>query len=267
MKLKFWKLTGAGNDFIGLLNRDGALPESEIPSIVQRLCHRRFGVGADGVLIIEQPEAGSSADFRMRYFNADGSEAATCGNGARCIARLAHYLNVAPKDMSFDTMAGLYHAVVTPQAVTIDMPPVGLPQSGIKLSTPEFNDNVDFMDVGVPHVVVFVSELDKLDVLTLGRSLRYHPQFHPNGTNVNFVMPVDEHTLQVRTYERGIEDETLACGTGSLASAICSVVRKIATPPLTVITRSGVKLEFNFVIRENKVDSITMSGQAEIVFT
>lgn len=252
---------------MGLVNLDGSLPENEISSVVRRLCHRRFGIGADGVLIIEPPAEGSSANFRMRYFNSDGSAANTCGNGARCIARLAHHLGIAPGDMIFDTLAGSYHAVVDPEAVSIDMPPVSLPQCDIKISAPEFDGNVDFINIGVPHTVVLVDEIDNLDVFTIGRLLRYHPQFQPDGTNVNFVKPADEHTLQVRTYERGVEAETLACGTGSLASAICTAVKKITSPPVTVITRSGVKLEFNFTIHENKVDSIIMRGQAEIVFT
>ncbi len=266
MNITFWKLTGAGNDFVGLNNSDNGLPEDKLAHIVRLLCDRRFGVGADGVLIIEQPNPGSRANFTMRYFNADGSEVETCGNGARCIARFANYVDIAPADMVFDTRAGEYHAVVDREKVTIDLPPVELPRLDLQVETPEFNGTVDFINTGVPHIVIFVDDIDNAPVVRVGRALRYHAEFDPPGTNVNFVQSLDKHSLLIRTYERGVEDETLACGTGSLAAAICLVKRNRGTVPVNVKTRSGIVLSFGFRILRGKVDDVEMSGPAEVVF-
>lgn len=265
--ISFWKLTGAGNDFVGLNNIEETLAVDSLPLLVKQLCHRRFGIGADGVLIIEPAPPHSTAHFKMRYFNADGSEAATCGNGARCIARLAHQLQVAPAEMYFDTLAGTYHAIVKKEAVIIDLPPVEKPQQDIELTTDEFSGKADFLLVGVPHLVLLCDDVTSIDVEKVGRSLRFHPQFQPAGTNVNFVQVINPHTIRIRTYERGVEAETLACGTGSLAASLALAVRNIVTPPVTVITHSGIKLQFEFVVQADKFSQIKMNGPADIVFS
>lgn len=265
--IKFWKLSGAGNDFVGLNNLDGSLSSAGWSKLAKQLCHRNFGIGADGVLIIEPAAVNSNAHFKMRYFNADGSEAPTCGNGARCIARLALHLKVAPADMMFETLAGTYHAMVRPDYVTVDFPPVVMPKIGIQVSCAEFDGKVDFVDVGALHIVIFVDDLEGIDIEKIGRALRYHPQFHPPGANVNFVHPADKHTILVRTYERGVEAETLACGTGSLAAAIALASKNIISSPVTVITRSNFQLKLEFVYKEKEFSEIRMSGGAAIVFS
>ncbi len=265
MKIKFWKITGAGNDFIGIHDPDSSIAGRDFSPVVRRLCHRRFGIGADGVIVVQKPEKGSRTDFRMRYFNADGSEAETCGNGARCCARLAHHLGVAPADMTFDTNAGVYHALLNPQSVIIEIPPVEFPQHDIEITSDIFSGVLDFIKVGVPHVVVLVDDLESADVKGIGRSLRYYPRFDPPGTNVNFVSVIDNHTLAIRTYERGVENETLACGTGCLASAICLSLRERVSSPVRVITRSGISLELVFTTGKGVIEHITMTGPADII--
>ena len=266
MAIRFWKLTGAGNDFIGIDNMSGTLESRNLSTMIRHLCDRRFGIGSDGVLVLEQPQKKAAAHFRMRYFNADGSEAATCGNGARCAARLAHHLDIAPADMNFETLAGLYHATVTPDTVTVNLPSVGLPEKDIPVSSSVFDGMVDYNLVGVPHVTIYVDALEQIRVFDIGRSLRYHPRFEPPGINVNFIKVVDPHTIHIRTYERGVENETLACGTGSLASSISMVSRGLGSPPVNVITRSGITLSFDFSISAKGIDAIIMTGPADVVF-
>ncbi len=267
MSLQFYKMTGAGNDFVAINNLEGVLPSDpeERADLIRRLCHRRFGVGADGTLFIE-PSA--TAHFRMRYYNSDGGEAETCGNGARCIARFAHLLGIAPERMRFDTQAGPYEAIIKPDTVTISMSDAQDLRMDVPIEIPGlFRGTVDFVNTGVPHALVRVPDVEKAPVVELGRALRFHEAFAPQGTNVNFVSTTSTpNHLMIRTYERGVEDETLACGTGSVASAILTASRGLTTSPVRLTTRSGTDLIVSFEPTDNGARQVRLEGEARVVF-
>jgi diaminopimelate epimerase len=238
----FYKMSGGGNDFVLFDNRDRSLP-ADYGAIAKKVCDRKFAIGADGLLAVETC---GGADFRMIYYNSDGSRAEMCGNGARCIARFAHLLHVAPKKHTFLTDAGPISAEVNENSVKIKM---GIPKDlaldfPLKFGDKEFH--VSSLNTGVPHVVIHVDDIERTDVNALGRDIRFHKQFSPAGTNVNFVMKQDEHTLIVRTYERGVEGETLACGTGVVASSLISAARNMVEPPVSCLTRGGDTLKVHF---------------------
>ena len=235
--LKFTKMNGAGNDFVLLDNRDGSLQLQT--SCIAKICDRHRGVGADGLLVVEPAQNG--ADFRMRYYNSDGGEAEMCGNGARCFARFANRVSGKSGDVSFETMAGVIRARMLGENVCIQMSAPHSLALNQSLSAGTAKIVVHSLNTGVPHAVVFVGDsakpsssqisthpllhslrddLDAVDVRTLGNALRFHPHFAPKGTNVNFVMQTGPNSIAIRTYERGVEDETLACGTGMVASAL-----------------------------------------------
>ena len=266
--ISFYKISAAGNDFVMIDNRKKLLPKNT-GQIAQKLCHRQFSIGADGLILLEPSK---SADFRMRYFNADGSAAAMCGNGGRSVARFAHLLGAASKKMVFETEAGLVKAEILgrivrlalyePKDVRLDFP--------LKVEKKEFD--ASFINTGVPHTIIYVNDIEKLDVAGLGRMIRYHRQFAPAGTNVNFVQKKDEHTIVVRTYERGVEDETLACGTGVTASAIVSGLKGLVTAPVKCVTRGGDTLTVAFTINDagdflSPVSNVYLEGPAEVSFT
>ena len=267
MTLEFWKLTGAGNDFVVIDNLDGRIPADpgERAELVRRLCARRVGVGADGVLLVEPSQ---QADFRMRYYNSDGGEAETCGNGARCIARFAHLRGLAQETMQFETQAGLYAAVVTPEAVRVSMSDAHSLESNIPLEIPDlFAGQVDFVNTGVPHVVVRVEDSAQAPVVQLGRAIRHHERFAPAGANVNFISPAGApNRLHIRTYERGVEDETLACGTGSIAAAIIHNRRQAVSPPIHLVTQSESTLTVRFEPTPRGARDVTLEGEARVVY-
>ena len=265
--VSFYKISAAGNDFVMIDNRRKTLTRN-IPALARKLCQRKFSVGADGLILLEDSR---TADFRMRYFNSDGSAAAMCGNGGRSIARFAYILGAAPKKMSFETEAGLVKAEILgnnvrlslyePRDVRLDFP--------LKVEKREFD--ASFINTGVPHTVIFLNNIEKVDVVSLGRMIRYHREFSPEGANVDFVQKKDEHLIIVRTYERGVEDETLACGTGVTASAIVAGLKKIVKPPVNCITRGGDTLTVDFVINDagdflSPVSSVYLIGPAEVSF-
>ena len=209
-KIKFTKMVASGNDFIITEVRN-------LSELARQICDRKYGIGADGLLQLEKSK---KSDIRMRIFNADGSEAEMCGNGARCAA-----LYLGKKKVSLETKAGIIKSEVNkdnvkikltePKSIKLDIP--------IKLGSRILKAN--FADTGVPHAVIFVEGLERIDVTGLGRAIRYHKQFSPKGANVNFVEIISKDLIKIRTYERGVEDETLACGTGSVASAIISSIK------------------------------------------
>jgi diaminopimelate epimerase len=279
MNWKFFKMSGAGNDFVAINNMERRFPADpeRRADWVRRLCERRLGVGADGVLLIE-PSA--VADFRMRYYNADGGEAETCGNGSRCVARFAHLEGVVGATARFETQAGLYRAEIFPDSVRVSMsdalglqmdaalPPDSLDRALLG-TAPLLRERgvVDFVNTGVPHVVVLVDDLEGTPVFELGRALRRHPRFSPAGTNANFIRLLGENHLGVRTYERGVEDETLACGTGSIASAIVAERRGLVRPPVRLTTRGGMDLSIGFEPSESGAREVTLQGEARVVFS
>lgn len=268
MEIEFTKLSGAGNDFIVIDNRDAKLPESDRRALFSKWCRRGMAVGADGVLLVEHADAGNAAHFRMRYYNADGGEAETCGNGSRCIARFAFEKKIAPREMTFQTLAGDYHAAVLDNGhVRLQMSDAHeLQMEKLRTSLHDADTPVEFVNTGVPHAVVFVEDLDNAPVIDFGRRLRHDAAFAPAGTNVNFVKITSPSQLRVRTYERGVEDETLACGTGCIASTIMAARRGLITTPAEVTTASGEKLLINFTPTETGASDVTLQGSADIIF-
>jgi len=260
--LSFTKMNGAGNDFVVVDNRAGTLRLDG--ATIARLCDRHRGIGADGLLAVEKAENG--ADFRMRYYNADGGEAEMCGNGARCFARFASRLTGALGDITFDTMAGVISARLLGERVQLQMSQPKDLAPGVELEIAGQRRTVHFVNTGVPHAVVMVDDLEATDVLTLGAAIRHHAHFAPKGTNANFIQPVGMRSLAIRTYERGVEGETLACGTGVVASAIIFHELTPAAPPISVRVRGGETLEVGFVKTVDGYREVTLTGPAEFVF-
>jgi diaminopimelate epimerase len=260
--LRFTKMNGAGNDFILIDNRAGEIHLDS--SQIARLCDRHRGVGADGVLLLEK--ASNNADFRMRYFNADGGEAEMCGNGARCFARFAKKVADAQRKISFETPAGLIAAELTDDLVTLQMTEPTDLRLKVKLPMADENKTVHFINSGVPHVVIAVSQIDDVDVRRAGSAVRHHRMFSPNGANVNFIEKRGLYKIAIRTYERGVEDETLACGTGVVASALVFAALEKVNGQVTVITRGGDELQVGFEKINNHFRSVTLTGPAEFVF-
>ena len=261
-QVRFSKLSGAGNDFVIIDNRGSIIPEDST-DFINKVCARRVSVGADGVLLVENSHV---ADFRMRYFNSDGGEVETCGNGARCIARFAHDEKIAPSNkMTFETRAGIYSAEVMPDSVKLRVGEAVDMRLNFPLVLSDGEHTVSFVNSGVPHVVFFVDDLDNMDVVTPGSETRYHGDFKPAGTNANFVKMRNSHALDIRTYERGVEDETLACGTGCIASAISAAALGKATSPVTAHTRGGYILKIYFTLNEEGASDVFLEGDARII--
>jgi diaminopimelate epimerase len=261
--LHFTKMNGAGNDFVLLDNRDGSLALSDAQ--IARLCDRHRGVGADGLLLVEKPVA--KADFRMRYYNNDGHEAEMCGNGARCFSRFVDML--APtKDgtLSFETPAGVITATLRGDQVSLAMSQPGPFADGIELDAAGHKLTVYWINTGVPHAVVLDDNLESTDVHALGAALRHHHHFQPRGTNVNFVRQLGPQDLAIRTYERGVEAETLACGTGVVASALTIAALTGAESPIRVLVKGGDTLTVDFLRAGEGFSYVVLTGPADFVF-
>ncbi len=267
-KIPFVKMHGNGNDFV-LIDEFGQIliPEEKKPEFVKAVCHRNFGVGADGVLFVQPSER---ADARFRYFNSDGSEAEMCGNGIRCFCRYIVEEGYAGENVSVETLAGVLGLAVKRDGwwVRVDMgevkfeaqeiPAEGEGEFRRKMRVIDREFEVFAANTGVPHAVIFLDSLD-LDIVPYGREIRFSPLF-PEGTNVNFAKIMDEHNIQIRTYERGVENETLSCGTGSVAVAAIAVRRGLAKNPVTIHTRGGI------LIIELQDGRAYMTGTASRVF-
>ena len=263
--VRFWKLEGAGNDFLGLDGRSGSFKLNR--KKIADLCDRRRGVGADGVLVVEKPKR-RGADFRMRYYNSDGGEAEMCGNGARCFALLARTVSGRKGNvLCIQTQAGLVTLQIRGQEVQVSMTEPTKLRLGKKVVVAGRKVVVDFLNTGVPHAVLFVRSVRSVDVAQLGRAIRYHSAFAPSGTNVNFVEIGRGNRIHVRTYERGVEGETLACGTGVVASSILSNLRRGLRSPILVTTRGGDHLRVGFSMVNGQARKVTLQGPARIVYT
>ena len=270
--LHFTKMNGAGNDFVLLDNRAGQVQLAG--DAVARLCDRHAGVGADGVLLAEMPE-NNEAELRMRYFNADGGEAEMCGNGARCFARYGSRLLSSGgsrdrEQISFQTPAGVIRAQIEGETVRLAM---SQPADGREAGPLEAEDGLPrygyFLNTGVPHVVVPVDDLGGLDVFALGRAVRYHEKFAPAGANANFIQVLSADEIALRTYERGVEGETLACGTGATASALvhAELTKRIGPGTIAVRVHSGETLHIGFERTGPwAFANVTLSGPADFVF-
>jgi diaminopimelate epimerase len=260
--LRFTKMNGAGNDFILIDNRMGDVRLDR--SQIAQLCDRHRGIGADGILLLEKP--GNCADFRMRYFNADGGEAEMCGNGARCFARFANKVAIAKEEISFETQAGVISAELKGDSVTLGMTEPTDLRLHLELDIADEKKTVHFVNSGVPHVVIRVPNIDAVDVRCEGAAIRYHKTFSPNGTNVNFIEKHGAKKIAIRTYERGVEDETLACGTGIVASALIFGATEGCHGPITVLARGGDELQVGFETVAGRFSNVTLTGPAEFVF-
>ncbi len=261
--IAFVKMVASGNDFVVVDNRKAAIPAAKLCAFAREVCDRNYGVGGDGLLSIERSK---KADFRMRIINSDGSEAEMCGNGARCVALFAANNMKAGKNMTFETLAGIIEAGVKGSIVKLKMSdPAGL-RRDIHLVLSDGTYNVNFVNTGVPHAVIFVDHLEGQNVKTVGKEVRYHGAFAPRGTNADFVEEAGKNIIKVRTYERGVEDETLACGTGVTASAIISAVVKGFKSPVTCLTKGGERLKIYFKKKGNDFTDVYLEGGAKKVF-
>ena len=262
--MNFTKAVASGNDFVIVDNRTGQAPGKSGQganwcSLAKKLCERKTGIGADGLLLLEDSRG---ADVKMRIFNPDGSEVDMCGNGSRCVAL---YCN--KKQVKIETRAGILQAelssknkvkvrITNPKDLKIDF--------SVNLNGEDYK--AYYINTGVPHVVYFLEGLDSLDVKKIGRLTRYYKDFQPEGTNANFVKFLDKKSIAIRTYERGVEDETLACGTGACASAIIASLVKEVTSPVNVSTRSGEILKVYFDKDRDVFKDVYLEGEVRIIY-
>lgn len=265
--IKFDKMSGTGNDFIIIDHREMFIPLSEQAEFAKKVCRRMFSVGADGLILLENSDV---ADFRWRFYNSDGSVAEMCGNGARCTARFAYEKGMAGKSMRFETVAGIIEARILGDGVDVSIlmtEPFDYRRNQT-LNLDGIERDVQFLNTGVPHAVIFL-ENEEAPVKIWGRKVRFHELFQPEGANVNFVTVCGENELKVRTYERGVEDETMACGTGCVASAIMAVLEKGMNSPVRVHTSGGDELEIDFDLTEDggAVQNVYMQGATRVIYS
>lgn len=261
--LPFTKMSGAGNDFVVIDNRTGRVTEPG--ELTRRICTRRLSVGADGLILIENT---ARATFRMRYYNADGGLSEFCGNGTRCAARFAFVNVIAGRKMTIETDAGIVGAEINDQGqVTLSLPSPRdfRPQRPLLIGGTTIHGSSIL--VGVPHYVTFLrGELWSQDIEPLGRAIRNHPDLQPAGTNANFVTVRDWHAIEVRTYERGVEAETLACGSGVVASVSTGALFGKLKSPVSILTRSGITLEVSFDVDGRELRNVRLKGDARLVY-
>lgn len=253
MKTEFFKYQGAGNDFVIIDNRKRLFPKND-NKLINTLCDRKFGVGADGLMLLENAD---HADFKMIYYNADGNEGSMCGNGGRCIVAFAKSLDIFDKNTSFEALGEMYTASMHANQVSLKM----LDVNKIEL----YPDHV-FLDTGSPHHIQFTDNLSNLDVFTEGREIRYGSPYFETGSNVNFVEKINDNNFKVRTYERGVENETLSCGTGVTAAALaCYHTNKTPETSIYIDTLGG-KLHIEFDKQNGNYSNIILTGPATFVY-
>ncbi len=265
--IPFTKLVGAGNDFIVI---DSAQISSKLhyPKLAIAVCDRHMGIGADGLLITAPSK---KADYRMRIINSDGSEAEMCGNGARCFAVYVVSRGEKKKRFTIETLAGILEAEAKGEIARVHLSDPTDYREKISLKVNGRTLNVSYVDTGVPHTVVFVDGLKTINVDNLGRAIRAHEAFKPRGTNVNFVEQLDRDFVRLRTFERGVEGETFACGTGAVASALISYLN--ANPliiskdkaSMKVKTKSGEVLDVSFDLNNKKISNVWLKGSAKFI--
>jgi diaminopimelate epimerase len=263
-EVSFAKMSGSGNDFILIDNRTSLLEETNLEAFIAGICRRRLSVGADGVILIEPSE---TADFRWRFFNSDASVADMCGNGARCAARFAFLQGICGAQLRFETGAGPVEARVEGMRVKVKMTDPQDLRLGFRIDLASGPITVSSVNTGVPHVVVLAEDIERVDVGGMGREIRFHPQFAPAGTNVNFICRESSGEIAIRTYERGVEGETLACGTGAVAGALVAAGRLGLTSPVRVRTRSGEHLTVHFATNTGCYRDIYQEGDARLIYT
>lgn len=269
-RLPFAKMSGSGNDFVVIDNRTGLVPAANAAEFTRRVCRHRLSVGADGVVLIEAADD-AVAHFRWRYINADGSDGEMCGNGAMCGARFAHLQGIAPAQCVFETASGLISAQVEADRVRLRMVEPGPVQLDLSVEAAGQALRLHAVEVGVPHVVLITEDADAFapgaELIRIGGAVRYHAAFAPAGTNVNVISLLGPQRLRMRTYERGVEDETLACGTGAVASAVVGTRLGLVSPPVEVVASSGRVLGVDFAWDGERATGVRLSGEARVVAT
>ncbi|MFA6542825.1 MAG: diaminopimelate epimerase [Limisphaerales bacterium] len=263
MILDFTKMNGAGNDFILADNRAGTVRLT--PEQVARLCHRQRGIGADGLMLLV-PCTSGQADWAWEFWNSDGSRAEMCGNGARCFARYIQRLTGAKDRVTFETVAGVITATFQGERVTVNLTPPHSLRLSEQISLSIGPTTVHSLNTGVPHAVIFVPDADKAMVHQLGAEVRNHAHFKPKGTNVNFAQVLGPNHIRVRTYERGVEGETLACGTGVSAAAMIASRVQGFTSPVKVLVQGGDTLEVSFKSSGETFSDVRLNGPADFAF-
>jgi diaminopimelate epimerase len=262
-KIPFTKMSGCGNDFIVIDNRQKILETERLGDFIRKVCAPKVSVGADGLVLIEPSR---QVNFKWRFFNSDGSIAEMCGNAARCVARFAVLKGIAPPKLAFETLAGIIEAEVAGRQVKVQMvQPTGL-KLNIGLPIDGQTHQLHFLNTGVPHAVRLVENAASADVKGWGKKIRFHSHFQPGGTNANFVQVVDRGHINVRTYERGVEEETLACGTGAVASALIVARMGLADSPVEVQTSGGEILKIHFQAKGEGFDRVFLEGDTRVVY-
>ena len=252
-------MSGAGNDFIFIDNREGIANGVDRQTLIKKSCARNVSVGADGLVLIENSD---TADFVWRFYNCDGSEAEMCGNASRCAGRFAHMNGIAGTKMAFETLAGRIEAEVKEGVnVKVQLTPPFDERADYSLNLGDETIEVSSVNTGVPHVIWFCDDIENRDIMKYGPAVRYHSEYAPAGTNVNLCSPTEDGKLRIRTYERGVEGETMACGTGCVAGAIFAVKKGLLKSPVTCLTSSG--LELTVYLENNKV---YLEGEARVVY-
>jgi len=253
MQIDFYKYQGAGNDFVIVDNRNNLFPKEDHQRI-QTICDRKFGIGADGLMLLEDAD---HVDFKMTYYNADGKVGSMCGNGGRCMVAFAKSLGLFEQKTSFEALGEIYSASVTGDVVHLKM---------MDVNEIEVHPDHVFLDTGSPHHISFSDDLSQVDVYKQGREIRYGAPYYEVGSNVNFVEKINENTFKVRTYERGVEDETLSCGTGVTAAALASFhVNKTRATSIHILTLGG-DLHIEFEKAKYGYKNIILTGPATFVF-
>lgn len=253
MELHFYKYQGTGNDFIMIDNRNLSFPKDNV-KLINKLCDRRFGIGSDGLILLEPSK---NQDFTMVYYNADGNEGSMCGNGGRCLVAFAKQIEVIENKTTFDAVDGLHFATIENGIVSLKM---------IDVDHIEITNSHSFLNTGSPHHISFCNNLENLNVKEVGSEIRYGAPYYEAGTNVNFAEQVSENAFKVRTYERGVEDETLACGTGVTAVAIAAHKTEKTDSNKIMLEVLGGNLEVSFDNKGNSYTNVFLKGPAEFVF-
>lgn len=265
MSIVFTKMSGSGNDFIIIDNRESVIKNLDKRGFVTKVCVPKISVGADGVIFIEDSE---KADFKWDFYNADGSSAEMCGNGCRCVAKYAYEKNIASEKMSFETTAGIIKADIKGSCIRVKLTNPENLQMNLPIDLNGRKYQIDSLNTGVPHAIIYTSDIINENVCDIGRGIRSHTAFSPAGTNVDFVQKQGTNELRIRTYERGVEDETLACGTGVVASALLASRAGLVQPPVRVQTQGGEFLTVDFKVTSEgeKFGEVFLEGPAKLVF-